>query len=515
MPPDALTDPTGSSGPHLSSTSSEWKPMEPHQFLTLLKERWLSALLTALVVLGAVTAATLIQTPMYESTNRSFVQPRTGGSVDEMNTGITLAGQQIISYADVATTPLILDPVIEELGLSTTADELATRINVTVRPDTLIIEITAKDEDPARAAALANATASSLHTQLSALDSASGIATVGLTVVSPAISSTSPASPSIPMNAAVGLVLALVAGVTIAILRDHLDDRVRRAEDVEKEFDRPVIASIPAVRDRQSAPSIAVRNTQGPQAEAYRILRTNLQFMTCTAESRSVLVTSALPGEGKTSTAINLASVIAQAGKQVLLIDADLRRPSVAEYMGLEGDAGLTTVLAGGADLMDVVQPMRDSGLDVLTSGVVPPNPSELLGSKGMAELLTEAEARYDIVILDTAPVIAVTDPVVLARLVGGSVVVARSESTRRPQLQQAMDRLQSVDARVLGIVLNRVHTGHQAGYTYEYTPSQPSANTHVGPKESAEGEGRSVAPMLEVRPAHAARSLGSAVEAH
>ncbi|MFD4009180.1 polysaccharide biosynthesis tyrosine autokinase [Brachybacterium atlanticum] len=487
--------------------------MEPRQFLTILKERWRSALLGGLVVLAAVVAATAVQTPMYESTTRTFVQPQAGASVDELNTGIVLAGQQIASYSDLVTTPLVLDPVIEELGLSTTSDELARRVTATVRPDTLIIEIKAKDEDPAVAAALADATAASLGTSLESLGSSSGTPAIGLTVVSPAVESTSPASPSILMNTAIGLVLALATAVTIALLRDHFDNRVRRVEDVEKAVDHPVIASVPAIRDAQSAPLVSTLSYEGPQSEAYRSLRTNLQFMACTAEGRTLLITSALPSEGKSSTAINLAAVFSQAGKRVLLIDADLRRPSVAAYTGLEGSAGLTTVLAGDADLMDVVQPMQAGGLDVLTSGVVPPNPSELLASSRMGELLAEAESRYDHVILDTSPLLAVTDPVVLAPRVGGTVVVARSDRTRRSQLEVAIDRLSAVGAPVLGIVLNRVHLGRTESYDYEYTSTPPAAPTHRG-RASASKSAWVQTPRLDEGAARVARRYEPAVEA-
>lgn len=454
--------------------------MELQHYLTILRDRWIPALVTAFLVMGAVAAFTLLQTPQYQATNRVFVQTQAGSTVADLNSGVNFASQQITSYADVATTPLVLDPVIEELGLDTTARELADQISTTVPPETLILEITVTDEDPAQAAAIANATSQSLSTQVSALDTSGEEPTVELTVIAPATEPASPASPSIPRNLAIGFVLAVLAGVAIAIMRDLLDNRVRRPDDIEKLFEQPVIAAIPASKDAKHLPLVSAQHPRSMQAEAYRSLRTNLQFLGLTSENRSVLLTSSLPGEGKTSSAINLAHVITQAGNRVLLIDADLRRPSVAEYLGLEGSAGLTTVLIGEADIEDVAQPLETEGLEALASGPIPPNPSELLGSKNMQNLLKDAMAKYDYVVVDTAPLLAVTDAVVLSHYVGGTVVVAQSERVRKPQLGQALDKLEAVEARVLGIILNRVHGGSRGAYYYSYSsdalPSSPRA---------------------------------------
>lgn len=456
----------------------------------MLRDRWISALVTTAVVFGAVTAFTLLQAPEYQATNRVFVQTQAGSNVADLSSGVNFASQQITSYADVATTPLVLDPVIEKLELDTTAQELAPQINTTVPPDTLILEITATDTDPARAAAIANATSESLRAEVSNLETNGEDASVELTVIAPATEPASAASPSIPRNIAVGLVLAMLAGLVIAITRDLLDSRVRRPADIEKAFDHPVIATIPASRDAKHMPLVVAQHPQSLQAEAYRSLRTNLQFMGLTGENRSVLVTSSLPGEGKSSSAINLAHVIAQAGTRVLLIDADLRRPSVANYLGLEGNAGLTTVLIGDAAIEDVTQPLETDGLDILASGPIPPNPSELLGSTAMQKLLDAALAQYAFVVVDTAPLLAVTDAVVLSRFVGGTVVVAQSERVRRPQLEQSLRKLQAVEARLLGVVLNRVHGGPRGSYNYSYSyTSQADAsklNTVVGASAKA-----------------------------
>lgn len=469
-------------------TSTKWMLVELQNYLTILRDRWIPALIAALLVLGAVIGFTLVQTPTYQAKNRMFVQTQAGGTVTELTSGVTFARQQITSYADLATTPLVLQPVIEELGLETTPQALASQLSTSVPPETLILEITASSEDPAQAAEIANATAESLSQRVTELETDGESASVELTVISPAITPTAPASPSLTRNIAVGIVLALMAGVATAIIRDLLDNRVRRPDDIEKAFDRTVIAKIPASKDTKHLPLIAAQHPQSLQSEAYRDLRTNLQFMGLTESKRSVLITSSLPGEGKSSSAINLAHVLAQSGGHVLLIDADLRRPSIHQYLSLEGGAGLTTVLIGNAELDEVVQPLETEGLDVLASGPVPPNPSEILGSEQMEKLLAQAMADYDFVVIDAPPLLAVTDAVVLSHHVGGALVVARSEHVKKQQLGQALEKLDAVGARVLGVILNRVPTGNRGAYSYSYTYS--SDESAVKPSAVAKAAG-------------------------
>lgn len=460
--------------------------MELQQYLNMLRERWVSALITALLVLGAVATATLLQTPTYQSTNRMFVQTQAGSNIADLNSGVNFAGQQITSYADLATSPLVLDPVIEELSLNVTAPQLADGISTAVPPDTLILEITASSEDPVEAAAIANATAASLQNAVSELETNGENSPVELTVISSATTPTSPATPDIARNATLGGILALLAGVGFAMARAMVDNRIRSSKDVETSFNRPVIASIPVAKNTNHLPLIATRDPHSRQAEAYRELRTNLQFTGLKSDSRSVLVTSSLPGEGKSTSAINLAHSLAQAGMRVLLIDADLRRPSIAKYLGLEGNAGLTTVLIGEAEISELVQPLEVRGLEVLASGPVPPNPSELLGTPEMEQALREAVAKYDYVVIDTAPLLAVTDAAVLSQMAGGTLVVAQSEQVRKPQLSAAIEKLDAVEARILGVLLNRVphRVGDTYSYKYSYEPETP--NQSAKPRRNA-----------------------------
>ncbi|NLE97950.1 MAG: CpsD/CapB family tyrosine-protein kinase, partial [Propionibacterium sp.] len=210
---------------------------------------------------------------------------------------------------------------------------------------------------------------------------------------------------------------------------------------------------------------------QWANAEAYRKLRTNVGFVGLGGERRSsMVVTSSVAGEGKTETATNLARVLALAGERVLLIDADLRRPQVADRLRLDSELGLSDVLTGRGTLQDLIIDVAPGYFYVLPAGTVPPNPSELLGSEAMAHLLATVERQFDYVLFDAPPMLPVTDAVILAAQTGGAIVVSRSGLLRRQQLETSLGMLESADATVLGIVLNDVPVSKADAYAGYYS---------------------------------------------
>ncbi|WP_172895755.1 polysaccharide biosynthesis tyrosine autokinase [Brachybacterium vulturis] len=486
--------------------------MEIQQYLAVLRKRWLSALLTALLILLAAALVTLLQTPRYEATNRLFIQTLTESSIAELNGGVDFASQQITTYADLATSPMVLDPVIEELALDKTSRELAEDINTSIPPDTLILEITVTSTTPDLAADIANSTAASLRAVVAELSTTTSGSTVKLTVVSTADAPSAPASPSVPRNIALGLLLGIMAGFAVAVAQELSDNRVRTTEDVEKSVAMPVIGSVQAVRDSEQAPLVMSDRPHSVEAEAYRELRTNLRFTGLNAASNSILVTSSLANEGKSSSAINLAHVLAQAGNCVLLIEADLRRPSLSRYLGLEATVGLTTVLIGEADLSEVTQPLETPGLEVLTAGPIPPNPSEMLGSIAMQRTLDTAMAAYDYVVIDSPPLLSVTDTAVLSRIVGGTLIVARSGLVRKPQLRAALEKLTTIDSDVLGVLLNRVPRRAHDVYTqrYQYAIDSESSVAMAARAETLALLREATSPRQELQPADTSSSRES-----
>lgn len=466
--------------------------MEFRDYLDVLRRRWLSAVIVLLTVVAAAAAYTLVATPKYTATTRLFFAVQGSGTVTDLAQGSTFAEKQMTSYAEVATSPLVLDPVISSLGLSVPARDLAESVTAVVPTDTVILEVSASDVDPSRATSIANAISSRMSETVSSLspDRSDGSDSVQATILAPAQIPTIPSSPNVLRNLAIGLALGLILGLGVALLRNVLDSKVRSESDIRAITDSSVLGVIAFDEGVPNHPVILREDPRSAAAEAIRRLRTNLQFIGVAEQSSSIVISSSVPGEGKSTAAINLAVSLADAGSRVLLIDADLRRPSIAEYLGLEGRAGLTTVLIGKASVEDVVQPWSDTSLDILPAGQIPPNPSELLGSAAMRALLDQLTATYDMVLIDSPPVLPVTDAAVLGRQAGGVVVVAGMDRIHRPQLRETLDSLDTAGCKVLGLVINKIAKREVGAYVYErgYYSSDKAAGdpTDEAPANSA-----------------------------
>jgi len=421
----------------------------------------------------------MLLTPHYTATTRLFFGVQGGDSGSDLAQGSTFTEQQMASYAQVATSPLVLDEVIKELKLVTTADLLAQEVTATARTDTVILEISDTDVSAAQAARIANSIGVHVAATAEHLSPArkDGSQAVRATILAVAKAPDSPSSPNVVRNLAVGLALGLLLGVGVSLLRRILDTNVRTEQDVLAVTDRAVLGVVPFDAGAPEHPVVMHNDPLGARSEAMRRLRTNLQFVEIAEQARSIVITSSVAGEGKSTTAINLAVSVADTGLRVILVDADLRRPSIADYLGLEGQVGLTTALIGSANVEEVTQQWQNSTLDILPAGQVPPNPSELLGSKAMVALLERLSETYDMVLLDSSPLLPVTDAAILGQHAGGTLVVVGADRIHRAQLRHAMESLTTVSANVLGLVLNKVSRrdvnayGYGYGYDGRYTP--------------------------------------------
>ncbi|WP_337925098.1 polysaccharide biosynthesis tyrosine autokinase [Arthrobacter jiangjiafuii] len=301
-----------------------------------------------------------------------------------------------------------------------------------------------------------------------------------LSIITPATAPSSPSAPNTELNILAGLVIGAALGTGWALLKARFDTKVRGEEDLRRITDVPLLGGTAFDTDAQKKPLLTQASHQSPRAESFRQIRTNLQFAGVGTKSKITLVTSSLPGEGKSTTAINIAIAMAQSGKRVVLVDADLRRPSTADYLGIESSVGLTTALVGTAAVESLLQPWGDDELFVLASGQIPPNPSELLGSGAMSKLLNQLEQDFDAVIVDAPPLIPVTDASVLAQVVGGVVLVVGSSKVKSQDLQKSIELLQLVGANILGVVLNLLPTNGPDAYSYSYY-SYDSMSTQAG----------------------------------
>ena len=446
--------------------------MELRDYIRILRKSWLLILVTVIVGLGVAAAWSFTRTPLYEARSEVFVSTESSSTVTDLQQGNTFSLARVTTYVNLTTTPLVLDPVITSLGLDPSSSTLSTQVTATNPANTTLIQISVTDANPQLAGDLANAVAASLTQTVESIETPSGAATspIKLTMVRDATPPSMPVSPNIPLNMALGALAGLVIGIAVGMFRNILDTRVRTPRDVQKVTDRPLIGSIPFDSKAVERPIILNADPQNTRAEAFRALRTNLQFLEMDG-GNTFVITSSLPSEGKSTTSLNLAIALADAGKSVALVDGDLRKPKVAEYLGVEGGAGLTDVLIGRAQLSDVMFRWGDRPLQVLPAGKIPPNPSELLGSHQMSSLLASLSASHDIVLLDTAPLLPVTDGAILAKLTSGAIVVVASGQTTTHQLETAIKVLDTVGARVAGLVLTKVpSTGADAyGYGYGY----------------------------------------------
>jgi succinoglycan biosynthesis transport protein ExoP len=453
--------------------------VELQDYLGIVRKRWVSILVVTLISAGAAIGLSLALTPMYTASTQLFVSVQGGASTSDLLQGANFTRQQVTSYTQLVTSPLVLNPVIDDLGLDERAESLGERVAANSPLNTSLINVTVTDENPAIAAATADAIAQRFKDVIGDLETPSGGGTsaVKVSIVREATAPESPSSPNLKLNVALGLLVGLLVGVGIAVLREILNTRVRSESDVARVTATSVIGTIPNDEDAPEHPLIVQSSPHSQRSEAFRRLRTNLQFLDIADRPQSIVITSSLPGEGKSTTSINVAITLADAGTRVALIDADLRRPSVAKYMGLEGNVGLTTVLIGRANVEDVIQPWGNGYLHVLPAGQIPPNPSELLGSLAMAHLLEKLTSQYDVVILDTAPLLPVTDAAILSKLTGGALLVVGADKLHRNQLAESVGALETVGARILGIVVNRQKRKQSDQYAYyDYTPTPATA---------------------------------------
>ncbi|MET4147153.1 polysaccharide biosynthesis tyrosine autokinase [Arthrobacter sp. UYCo732] len=451
--------------------------MDLRDYLQIIRVNWIliAALALSGILVGAATSV-LIQ-PTYTAHTQLFVSIQSSGSVQELQQGNTFSQARVQSYVQTVATPVVLQPAIDSLGLRTTSSELSARVKASSDLNTVLINIEVSDGSSVQAAATAQAVANSLIKAVDMLErpKMGGTSPISLSVITPAAAPATPSAPNTKLNTILGLLAGLASGLVLAVLRTVLDTRIKTESDLGRVSNAPLLGRIAFDADAQKKPLLTQSPPQSPRAESFRQLRTNLQFANVAGHAKTLVVTSSLPGEGKSTTATNLAIALAQAGQSVCLVDADLRRPMVGEYLGLERNAGLTTALVGAADVNDLLQGWGQGGLYVLTSGQIPPNPSELLGSAEMKHLLSRLEASFDVIIVDAPPLLPVTDAAVLSQHAGGVVVVVGAHKTRVQDVQKAMDTLNLVEANVLGVVFNRMQVKSRDAYAYSYYTVDPN----------------------------------------
>jgi exopolysaccharide transport family protein len=303
----------------------------------------------------------------------------------------------------------------------------------------------------------------------------SELKTTNIRVVEKAEAPRKPLSPQRTRNYQLALLIGLGIGIGLVLLFEHLDNTLKTPEDVKEHLGLPFLGMVPDVGARHQsgngprASPLILKNPQSAVAESYRVLRTNLIFSSADTSGRALVVSSANPGEGKTTTVANLASSLAINGARVLAVDADLRRPTMHQHFGVPKTPGLSDLIVGKCNASDAIHTTRFKGLQILPCGYVPPNPAELLGSAAMKQVVDALRTHYDWVLIDTPPILAMADTPVLCPLVDGVVLVIGAEVSGRPHIQRAIDQVLGVGGKVIGVVLNKVNLERNSYYYSQY----------------------------------------------
>ncbi len=352
-------------------------------FLKLLRTRWLIIGITTIAAVLAALAFSLLTTPLYEASTRLFVSTASGASVDEIYTGNRFSQERVKSYTELIMGETLAQRTIDKLSLDMSAEDLQNHVKATSTLETVLISVTVTDESPEQARDIADALSDEFVVMIRELETPGDGAMPDARVVVEQRASMpdSPVSPKTRRNLAIGLALGGLLGIGLAFLRDQLDNTVKDRQILEDITGVGLVGSIPLDKARRKEPAIIFESDNSAIAEAFRKVRTNLQFLAVDDPPRVLLITSSTPNEGKSTTAINIALALAEAEHNVVLVDGDLRRPRLGDYLELIGSVGFSTVLAGRASLNEVLQKTRFAGVTLLASGAVPPNPSELLGS--------------------------------------------------------------------------------------------------------------------------------------
>ena len=426
-------------------------------------------IMIALAVGGVVVYDLMIKKPVYQAGTTIVIARSDAGnegayqvSLNDINASQKLA----TTYSEIAKSELVLNKVIENLGLSMSSKELSK--NITIKPveDTSIISVTVKSQNAAQSAMIANEISKVFSEEVMKIFKLDNVSQLSV-----AMTPTAPSNNTTTRDVILAVAIAILAVAGFAFLRFYLDDTIKHGDDVERIIGLPIAGTITRseTKVKSGGELVVAKAPKSIVSENIKSLRTNLQFTEIDKDLKTILVTSTNAGEGKSFVSANLAISFAQADKKVLLIDCDLRKGRIHRLFDVPNTEGLSNLLTD--DLRDYekyVHPTKIYNLSVITCGTYPPNPSELLASQKNKRLINNLRHHYDVIIFDGAPIGGLADSVILSSFMDESIIVTKDASTSKNDLQTTKDALDKVGAKVAGIVFNMVNR-KSAHYYYYY----------------------------------------------
>lgn len=461
----------------------------------LLRRHLLVIVLTAvLFAVAGFAGTTMFITPQYQATATMIVNTRQDQTANVTNDQITSARNLVDTYSIIIKSDTVLDQVIANLGLALNYEELNAKVSVSAVNDTQVMQIAVTDPNPESARRIAEEI-----TNVAPGEIIEAVEAGSVKVISAARAGEYPVSPSKSRNTAIAGLLGAVLVIGIVVIKELLNNTVKTDADIQKKLGLNVLGVIPLVQlpgekkishkkqrkgahvDRKLV-SISSKEVPFGYVEAFKSLRTNLNFVALSGECKTIIVTSSVSLEGKSGTAINLATSLAEGGKRVILLDCDLRKPILHRYLRISNKRGmgLTGILSGSTTLSETVQVYGNPSFHVLTAGAVPPNPAELLGSNKMRTLIAKLAEVYDYILIDTPPATVVTDAAVIGSFVDGALLVVRQDFANVDTVQLAKRNLEATNTQILGTVLNDFDaktTSYSSAYAYAYDNNYYTSN--------------------------------------
>lgn len=451
--------------------------MDIRRIIAMLLKKWPFIIITAFIFTVVFYVYSSVYVTEIYSAEATMIVNKSQYQASEQNqmsySDILLTQKLVKSYVLIMTSDTNMELVKKEIGTDLSIGQLRSYINVAGIGETEVLKISVENKDPILAQAIANALVKVSPATIIRVIKA-GSAEVIDTAKVPA----RPVKPVVWQYAAIGMLLGLMLSLVLIFLRDFFDNTFKTEDDVRNVLDLPVITSLPELA--KDSATIVTEETPFDYKEAFKVLRTKIQFSGVDGDMKRIAITSSGPFEGKTTVSINLALTMAETGKRVLLIDADLRKPKVHKTLNMPSEPGISNVLTQQEELANVIKkvPNFDS-LDVVTCGVIPPNPTELLGSHQMEAFIASIEDDYDYIIFDTPPIGLVADTAVLSKMLDGVIWVVSYGRTVKETAHFAKDTLDSVNANIIGCVFNRVkadsygnrgyYRRYGSGYRYGY----------------------------------------------